>query len=432
MEPFGCARDRRSRPFPRSFVSPPVLFARLRCALSRPAPVPLPRTSAGLLTRAMADTEREDADDLDALRLRIDEIDERIVALLSERARVVMDIGAHKRRTARPSYAPDREAALLDRIRRINPGPLSDAALEAIFREIMSCSLVLERPPRVGFVGPVASYTHAAARRHFGGQVRYEDVRAPAAVGQEIAAGNVDLGVLPLDAAIPEGPRDPAALLASLPEGVYVCATMAAEVPDALLAGCEPAEVRTILGTAYALDRVRTWLATQFPGVTTRVVASAADAVAEARSILVREPGAGAAALAPLMAAPLLGVPPVLERTGDGPSPPLAFAILGPRPSVPGPDDRLLWANRAAADVALGDVLAAFAEHGRRVTDVLRSPPTGSERAIVVETTALPTDAPVPPSAVGGLRFVGRYPAPRRPRASSATRRDRLAPGDRT
>ena len=53
---------------------------------------------------------------LDDLRKKIDELDRKLVSLLNERARVVVDIGKLKTRTDKPVYAPDREKAVFERI----------------------------------------------------------------------------------------------------------------------------------------------------------------------------------------------------------------------------------------------------------------------------------------------------------------------------
>ena len=75
----------------------------------------------------------ESPEPLDRLRERIDQLDERIVELLGERARVVMEIGRTKRSTGAPTYAPDREREVLDRLKSLNRGPLSERTLVAIY-----------------------------------------------------------------------------------------------------------------------------------------------------------------------------------------------------------------------------------------------------------------------------------------------------------
>ena len=106
--------------------------------------------------------------DLEELRKQIDVIDEELVALLNRRAEIVVQIGRLKSADGTPIYAPDREKAVLDKIRRANKGPLPDKTLLAIYRELMSGSFALEKPLRIAYLGPQGSFSHLAAV----GQVR--------------------------------------------------------------------------------------------------------------------------------------------------------------------------------------------------------------------------------------------------------------------
>src|SRR5262245_12023638 len=108
---------------------------------------------------------------LEPLRRQIDAIDGKIVQLLNDRARVVVEIGKLKQQNNQPIYAPDREKAVLQKVRELNNGPLADRCLEAVYRELMSGSFALEKPLRIGFLGPVGTFSHAAASRKFGSSV---------------------------------------------------------------------------------------------------------------------------------------------------------------------------------------------------------------------------------------------------------------------
>ena len=70
-------------------------------------------------------------------RKKIDEIDRRLVQLLSERAKAAHEIGRLKRDAAMPIYEPDRERAVLENVGKINPGPLPDGDLTRIYERIM-------------------------------------------------------------------------------------------------------------------------------------------------------------------------------------------------------------------------------------------------------------------------------------------------------
>src|SRR5687768_4800584 len=121
----------------------------------------------------MSATSPDDGAALEPLRKQIDALDERLVELLNERARVVVEIGKVKQQHNSPIYAPDREKHVLDKVRRLNRGPLPDRCLEAVYRELMSGSFALEKPLRIGYLGPAGTFSHAAAVRKFGSSVEY-------------------------------------------------------------------------------------------------------------------------------------------------------------------------------------------------------------------------------------------------------------------
>lgn len=81
----------------------------------------------------------------DALRRRIDDIDERLVRLLSERAACALAIGHEKKAAGVPIYQPSREAEVLEHVQRINGGPLDDGAVRRLFERIIDEARRLER-----------------------------------------------------------------------------------------------------------------------------------------------------------------------------------------------------------------------------------------------------------------------------------------------
>lgn len=78
-------------------------------------------------------------------RRKIDELDEQIVRLLSERAAAAEAIGRLKRETNLPIYEPGREQVIFDRVRAVNPGPLPDAELQHIYERIIDVMRALQR-----------------------------------------------------------------------------------------------------------------------------------------------------------------------------------------------------------------------------------------------------------------------------------------------
>ena len=77
-------------------------------------------------------------------RKEIDKLDAHIVKLLNERTRHVLEIGDIKLKAGEEIYAPHRERAVLQRICKLNPGPITNESLRAIYREVMSSALSLK------------------------------------------------------------------------------------------------------------------------------------------------------------------------------------------------------------------------------------------------------------------------------------------------
>ncbi|WP_027724070.1 bifunctional 3-deoxy-7-phosphoheptulonate synthase/chorismate mutase [Tuberibacillus calidus] len=82
--------------------------------------------------------------ELEQLRLRIDELNEQLLELINERARVVQQIGEIKKRQGTEPYDPVRERAILDRIIAKNNGPFKNDTLKHLFKEIFKASLELQ------------------------------------------------------------------------------------------------------------------------------------------------------------------------------------------------------------------------------------------------------------------------------------------------
>ncbi|MBI5145074.1 MAG: chorismate mutase, partial [Candidatus Omnitrophica bacterium] len=78
---------------------------------------------------------------LKMLRRQIDNIDKKVVSLLSRRATITLNISRLKQKIGKSIYSPEREREVLRKIVLLNKGPLANSALEAIYREIMSSSL---------------------------------------------------------------------------------------------------------------------------------------------------------------------------------------------------------------------------------------------------------------------------------------------------
>ena len=86
-----------------------------------------------------------DAAEIEAWRRRIDQIDEQLMRLLNSRSACAVEIGKVKRSLGLPVYSPEREAWILERVMRENPGPLDPTAVGRVFERIIDESRRLER-----------------------------------------------------------------------------------------------------------------------------------------------------------------------------------------------------------------------------------------------------------------------------------------------
>lgn len=143
-------------------------------------------------------------EDLKQLRDAIDAIDKNLLDLLNERARLAQEIGKIKERCGRPVYAPERAEQLMRRLAAQGNGPLGEQAIRAIYREIMSASLALEKDTVIACEGCVAGRTHFAAKQQFGSSVRYTFHSGPTELFAAVASGTADCGVIPFGEEGPE------------------------------------------------------------------------------------------------------------------------------------------------------------------------------------------------------------------------------------
>ncbi|WP_020675631.1 prephenate dehydratase [Geopsychrobacter electrodiphilus] len=136
---------------------------------------------------------------LKKLRNKIDQIDDQILDLLNNRARVVLEVGKAKAGESREFYVPSRERAIFERLQGGNPGPFPNESICRVFREIISASLSLEMPMKVAYLGPQSTFTHVAAMEQFGLSAQLVPQKSIPAVFEEVERGRAHYGVVPVE-----------------------------------------------------------------------------------------------------------------------------------------------------------------------------------------------------------------------------------------
>ena len=304
---------------------------------------------------------------LDELRNRIDGIDLQLVKLLNERARVVVEIGKFKNKTAKPVYAPDREKEVLTRIVETNEGPLPDKCLVAIWRELMSGSFVLERPLRIAYLGPGGSFSHTAAMLKFGQSVEYESVTDIKSIFEEVSKGHCDLGIAPVENTMGGGVIE--TLDALIDSNVKVCAEVLMEIHHNLMGNCTLQEIEKIYSKPEVFAQCRNWLSATFKDAQTIPVAS----TARAAQLAAEEPMA--AAIGSSIAAELYGLRIVCENIEDTSNNVTRFLIISKEDSRPtGEDKTAMLFSTAHKAGALADVLDVFKRFGINMTNIESRP----------------------------------------------------------
>jgi len=79
------------------------------------------------------------------IRVRMDELDSQLVALLNERASCAKEIGRLKETVGLEVYQPEREIEVLKHVRSRNDGPLDADAITRLFERIIDEARRLER-----------------------------------------------------------------------------------------------------------------------------------------------------------------------------------------------------------------------------------------------------------------------------------------------
>lgn len=270
------------------------------------------------------------------LRARIDALDERILRLLNERARVAAEVGELKR-TAQPDapfHAPAREREVLSRLEAMNEGPFPREAIRAVFQEIMSACLSLERPLRVAFPGPEGAFSHQAVKYQFGFSAHAAAQRSISGVFRAVEAGQADYGVVPVENAT-EGVVDPT-LDAFLESTLRVVAEILLPLDLALLVhhDVELADVQRVYAPPESLRHAEEWLSAHLP----RAARIAASTAVEAARLAREDPDG--AAVAPDVAAKLFDLRVAVESIQEASTDATRFWVLGRKPPAPTGKDR--------------------------------------------------------------------------------------------
>jgi chorismate mutase/prephenate dehydratase len=310
--------------------------------------------------------------ELAAVRSRIDAVDEQIHHAINERARLAQQVGISKTAAGRAVdfYRPEREAQVLRRARARNAGPLRDAEVLRLFREIMSACLAQQEPLKVAFLGPEGTFTQTAVLTHFGHSVRALPLASIDEVFHEVEAGSADFGVVPIENSS-EGTVNHT-LDRFLTSPLKICGEVELRIRQHLMGSMNAlGRIVRVCSHPQSLAQCREWLEEHLPGIEQVPVSSNAEGARRARD------EKGTAAIAGDTAAEVYGLKVLAAEIEDRADNTTRFLVLGPKLFAPSGEDRttlLVSVLHTDAPGALYRLLEPLAKHRVSLTRIESRP----------------------------------------------------------
>lgn len=216
---------------------------------------------------------------IEQLREKIDQIDDQLLKLLNRRAELAIQIGQEKSKTSSANHfhVPHREREIIERLQGDNKGVFPNSSVDAVFREIFSATLALEKPLSIAYFGPATTFTHQAALKQFGHSAVYHPLATIDGVFAEVEKGAADYGVVPIENSI-EGVVN-LTLDSFIDSPLIINDEIKLGISLYLLSRSgDAAKVKKIYSHPQPLAQSRNWLSRNFPGVEQIPASSTAQA----------------------------------------------------------------------------------------------------------------------------------------------------------
>lgn len=350
---------------------------------------------------------------LASIRQKIDALDTRLVELLSARARLAQQAWHAKGNAS--AYKPEREAQVLRRVRELNKGPLSAAALTRLFTEIMSACRALEEQMAVAYLGPEGTFSQEAVVKHFGSATGGRPLSSIDEVFRAVESGESAYGVVPVENSTEGAVGRTLDLL--LNTSARICGEVNLPVRQNLMSNAASrAAIRTVYSHTQSLAQCQGWLSRHLPDAERVAVVSNA----EAAKMAARDKRS--AAIASRTAAELYGLKLLARNIEDDPKNTTRFVVIGADDASPsGKDKTSLILSTRNVPGAIHDLLSPLAKHGVSMTRLESRPArTGRwEYVFYIDIEGHRAEAHVAKAlaALEGkaamLKLLGSYPAAR-------------------
>lgn len=306
--------------------------------------------------------------DLKKLRNKIDAIDAEILGLLNKRAGVILDVGKIKRKSKSAIYVPEREKDVYDKLVAKNKGPVSNDAVKAIFREVMSSALSLEHPIKIAYLGPEFTFTHLASVKKFGSSVGYIGCQTITDVFAEVEKGRADYGVVPIENSIDGAVTHTQDMF--IDSDLKICSEVYLEISHNLLSReSDKSKIKKVYSKSQVFGQCRMWLESNLPGVELIEVSS----TAKAAEIVSKQKGSACIASEP--AAKKYNLKILCSSIEDSVHNVTRFLVIGKKEANPTKKDKtsLMFSVKDKSG-ALHDILVPFKRYGINMTKIESRP----------------------------------------------------------
>jgi len=317
--------------------------------------------------------DKSDKPDLGEIRKRINSIDERIQALINDRARIAQQVGVAKGELASAVeyYRPEREAEVLRSVLERNKGPMRDDEMLRLFREIMSACLAQQEPLKIGFLGPEGTFTQTAVYKHFGHSVRALPFHTIDEVFQEVECGAADFGVVPIENSTEGSVNNTLDMFLTSP--LKIAGEIELRIEQHLMGHFKGLEnVERICAHEQSLAQCRGWIREHLPHVELIGMSSNAAGARRARD------EEGTAAIGPDVAADVYELDIMVNNVEDRPDNATRFLVVGRKLAAPSGDDKttilVSTSDTAGGAGVLHQLLKPLAEFGVSMTRIESRP----------------------------------------------------------
>lgn len=260
--------------------------------------------------------------DLNFYRKQIDSLDRQIVTLLHSRAENAKKIAGLKNSASMEIYDPAREAAVLEKLKKVKKGPFPAKGIEGVYNEIFSVSRFLQRRISVAYLGPVATYSHLAAVKRFGKMTDYAPVGTIKEVFSEVEKGNADYGCVPIENSTEGAVNYTYDMFAD--SDLKICSEVLLKIDHCLLSKENKlSSVKTLFIHPQTLGQCREWIESNIPEAAIKEVSSNSRAAMEASRVK------NSAAIASELAAEIYGLKVLAKSVQDMADNYTRFFIIG-------------------------------------------------------------------------------------------------------